>query len=68
VRAIKSRFDFRKGEADTIIAVTITADLDRFPIGRVIFGGTFDDPNWFKIERHIWSRSAQRWMVLPQDV
>lgn len=29
---------------------------------------TFDDPNWVKPDRHIWTRSAQRWFVLPQDV
>ena len=47
---------------------TVSAILERFPNGRVIFGGTFDDPNWFKIERHIWTRSAQHWLVLPQNV
>jgi hypothetical protein len=47
---------------------TVSAILERFPTGRVIFGGTFDEPNWFKIERHIWTRSAQHWMVLPQNV
>ena len=46
----------------------VTATLERFPDGRVIFGGTFDDPNWFKIERHIWTRSVQHWMVFPDDV
>lgn len=47
---------------------TVSAKLERFPSGRVIFGGKFDDPNWFGIERHIWTRSAQHWMVLPQNV
>jgi hypothetical protein len=47
---------------------TVSAKLERFPNGRVIFGGTFDDPNWFKIERHIWTRSAQRWMVFPKNI
>jgi hypothetical protein len=47
---------------------TVYAKLERFPDGRVIFGGTFDDPNWFKIERHIWTRSAQHWMVLPENI
>jgi hypothetical protein len=47
---------------------TVTATLERFPDGRAIFGGTFDDPNWFKIDRHIWTRSAQHWVVLPQNV
>jgi len=30
--------------------------------------GTLDDPNWVKIERHVWTRSAQHWMVFPQNV
>jgi hypothetical protein len=47
---------------------TFSAKLERFPDGRVIFGGTFDDPNWFKIERHIWTRSAQHWMVFQENI
>ncbi|HYF09385.1 MAG TPA: GFA family protein [Acetobacteraceae bacterium] len=30
-------------------------------------GGTFDDPNWFEVKRHIWTRSMVHWMVLPED-
>ena len=47
---------------------TIAAKLERFPEGWVIFGGTLDDPNWLKIERIIWTRSAQRWMVFPENI
>lgn len=47
---------------------TITAKLERFPTGRVTFGGTFDDPSWFTIERHIWTRSAPSWMVFPENI
>ena len=46
----------------------ITAKLDRFPTGRVIFGGTFDDPTWFTIERHIWTRAAPSWMVFAESI
>jgi hypothetical protein len=29
---------------------------------------TFDNPDWLQIRRHIWTRSAQRWTVIPADV
>ncbi|MCB1741997.1 MAG: GFA family protein [Gammaproteobacteria bacterium] len=35
---------------------------------RAIAGGTFDDPNWFSIEAHIWTRSARTDMCFPDDV
>jgi hypothetical protein len=47
---------------------TVSAKLERFPLGTVIFGGTFDDPNWFKVERHIWTRSAQHWMMFRENL
>jgi hypothetical protein len=47
---------------------TVSAKLERFPAGRVIFGGTFDDPNWINIERHIWTRSAPHWFNFPENV
>jgi hypothetical protein len=30
-------------------------------------GGAFDDPNWFEVRRHIWTRSKVDWMVLPKS-
>jgi hypothetical protein len=30
-------------------------------------GGTFDDPHWFKPDRHIFTRSAVGWMSYPHD-
>ena len=47
---------------------TVMATSERLPNCRSIMVGTLDDPNWVKIERHIWTRSAQHWVVLPQDV
>lgn len=35
---------------------------------RMISAGTFDDPNWFKVDRHIWTRSALHWMTYPPGV
>jgi hypothetical protein len=47
---------------------TVSWTSERRPGARGIAGGTFDDPNWIKIERHIWTRSVQRCVVLPADV
>ncbi|WP_442893976.1 GFA family protein [Bradyrhizobium sp. AZCC 1620] len=50
-------------------ATTICLDLERFPDILGLCGGTFDDPNWFDRGqencRHIFTRSAQRGVVLP---
>lgn len=35
---------------------------------RAIMGGTFDDPQWFKIRRHTWTKSKQCWVEIPHDV
>jgi len=53
-------------------ATKIYLDLERFPTIWGLFGGTFDDPNWFDrgpgVARHIFTRSSQRGVVLPADV
>ncbi len=41
---------------------------DHRPGIRMIMVGTLDDPNWVKIAMHTWTRSAQHWMVIPQNV
>lgn len=46
--------------------VTWTAEL--FPGERAVAGGTLDDPNWLKLDRHLWTRSAQHWMVFPAEI
>jgi len=51
---------------------TIFLDLERFPGVLGLCGGTFDDPNWFDRSRgkcrHIFTRSAQKGVVLPARV
>jgi len=42
--------------------------LERFPALQTIYGGVFDDPNWFRPEWHIFTREAVGWMVFPRDV
>jgi hypothetical protein len=38
------------------------------PGGCGIAGGTFDDPQGFKIEWHTWLRSAHPWIIPPPEV
>ena len=42
--------------------------FERFPTLQGVCGGTFDNPNWFKPDRHIFTRSAVPWMVFPPGV
>ena len=41
--------------------------LEWFPEVQAIFGGTFDDPCWLKIAKHIFARSAVPWMPFAPD-
>jgi hypothetical protein len=34
---------------------------------RAIAGGSFDHPDWLKIDRHGWTRSKQKWFECPAD-
>jgi hypothetical protein len=43
-----------------------TAELR--PGVRTIAAGTFDDPGWFAIDMHIWTRSKQGWVTIPDGV
>jgi hypothetical protein len=53
-------------------ATKIHLGLERSPDVWGLFGGTFDDPNWFDRSaancRHIFTRSAQHGVVLPHGV
>jgi hypothetical protein len=35
---------------------------------RTVAAGTFDDPTWFNIDRHIWVRSKLPWVTIPDGV
>jgi hypothetical protein len=47
---------------------TVSWTVERRPGTRGIAGGTFDDPSWLQITRHIWTRSAQPWTLVPENV
>src|SRR5690349_9238523 len=53
-------------------ATKIYLDLERFPTIWGLFGGTFDDPNWFDRAaencQHIFTGAAQHGVVLPAGV
>jgi hypothetical protein len=46
--------------------VSHTAELR--PGMRTIAAGTFDDPTWFTIDRHIWVQSKLPWVTIPDNV
>ena len=47
---------------------TISHTAELRPGLRSIAAGTFDEPDWFKIDRHIWVQSKLPWIVIPEDV
>ncbi len=49
-------------------ATTISHTAEVRPGLRSIAAGTFDDSNWFAIDRHIWTQSKQPWVTIPPGV
>ena len=47
---------------------TVTHTVEVRPGLRGIAIGTFDDPDWVTIERHIWLKSKRKWVPVPPDV
>ena len=47
---------------------TVTWTLEALPGMRAIAGGTFDDPSWLELNRHVWTQSAQEWVTIPPGV
>jgi hypothetical protein len=44
------------------------ATFERSPELRSQLGGTFDETGWIGVTRHIWTRSAQPWVPVPEDL
>jgi hypothetical protein len=44
---------------------TISHTAELRPGMRTIAGGTFDAPDWFTIDRHIWVQSKLGWVAIP---
>lgn len=47
---------------------TISHTAEVRPGLRTIAAGTFDDPAWFRIDRHIWVQSKLAWVEVPHNV
>ena len=48
---------------------TTVSHVSEFRPGkRTIAAGTFDEPGWFNIDRHIWVRSKLPWVAIPAGV
>lgn len=47
---------------------TVSHTAEVRPGMRTIAGGTFDDPNWFSINRHIWVQSKLPWVIIPEGI
>ncbi len=47
---------------------TVSWTLELRPGLRAIAGGTYDDPNWFEVQAHIWTRSARDDMHYPDHI
>ena len=62
----------RTGSAFAVLAVFKDGDV-AISRGRLMLcehrsAGTFDDPGWLRIDRHIWTRSARSWVPIPSGV
>lgn len=47
---------------------TVTHTAEVRPGFRTIAGGTLDQRDWFKIDRHIWTQSKLPWVTIPEGV
>ena len=57
-----------KNEFCATCGTTVTWTLELRPGLRAIAGGTYDDPTWFTVQAHIWTRSARDDMRYPEHV
>lgn len=75
-RGEPKRYEYRSDETDRWLrtefcgncGTTVSWTAEALPGLRAVAGGSFDDPQWFRIERHGWMRSGHRWFVAPQGV
>ena len=75
-RGMLSEYEHRSDESGRWLKIafcptcgtTVSERVEMRPGLRAISAGTFDDPDWFKIERHIWARSKRPWIAIPANV
>lgn len=51
-----------------VCGTTVAWSSERRPGAHGISGGTFDDPNWIEVQRHVWTRSKQKLASIPPGV
>jgi hypothetical protein len=49
-------------------ASVVSWTLEMRPGLRAIAGGSYDNPDWYKLEAHIWTRSARSDMCYPESM
>lgn len=47
-------------------SVTVGLTFERFPLMQAILSGTYDDPRWIQMDKHIFSASAMPWMAYSE--
>ena len=47
---------------------TVAHTAEVRPGMRTIAAGTFDETDWFSVDRHIWVQSKQPWVTIPAGV
>jgi len=57
-----------KNEFCTQCGSTVSWTLEMRPGLRAIAGGSYDNPDWYSLEAHIWARSARSDMCYPKGM
>jgi len=57
-----------RNEFCAVCGSAVSWTLEMRPGLRAIAGGSYDDPDWFTVEAHIWARSARSDMRYPDGV
>lgn len=76
LRGARKTYEYRSDETGRWLRMefcpscgnTVTWTAEALAGMRAIAGGSFDDPNWLKIDRHGWIRSKQAWVECPPGV
>jgi hypothetical protein len=76
LRGERRSFEFRSDQSGRWIrnefcercGATVTWTLELRPGMRAIAAGAYDDPSWFDVECHIWTRSARPDMRYPDGM
>ena len=76
LRGSRNTYEYRSDETGRWLRMefcpscgnTVTWTAEALAGMRAIAGGSLDDPDWLKIDRHGWTRSKQTWVLCPPEV